>query len=161
MARPGVIAKYTEPIEDLADQVEPPQTRDRYPRMHARGMWVTRSLTVLCVIVLSGCVANETVAQAEALTGGRVANGKELIYSFACGSCHTIPGIADAKGTVGPPLEGFASRVYIAGSLMNTTDNLLRWVRNPPQIKPGNAMPDLGVTDEQGRHIAAYLYTLH
>ncbi len=122
---------------------------------------VAQCLVILCTVAFSGCTKNGTVVQAEALTGGDVAAGKKLIYSFACGSCHVIPGIANAVGTVGPPLQGFASRVYIAGSLVNTPDNLSRWIKHPPQIKPGSAMPDLGVSDEQVRHIAAYLYTLH
>lgn len=114
---------------------------------------------LIYVIVLSGCAANPAV-QAEAVTGGRAATGKELIYAYDCGSCHSIPGIPDAMGTAGPPLQGFASRSYIAGSFMNTRENLFLWIKNPPHMKPGNAMPDLGASDEQIRHIVAYLYTL-
>ena len=44
--------------------------------------------------------------------------------------------------------------------LRNTPDNLVRWMRNPQSVVPGNAMPDMGVTEAQARDIAAYLYTL-
>jgi hypothetical protein len=50
---------------------------------------------------------------------------------------------------------------YIAGRLSNTEENLMLWIQNPQQIDPGNAMPDLGVTQEEARDIAAYLYDYH
>jgi len=49
----------------------------------------------------------------------------------------------------------------IAGELPNTPDNLIRWLENPKAIEPKNAMPDLGLSQEQATDIAAYLYTLH
>jgi cytochrome c1 len=44
--------------------------------------------------------------------------------------------------------------------LRNTPDNLTRWVRNPQQIVPGNAMPDMGLSEAEARDVTAYLYTL-
>ncbi len=94
------------------------------------------------------------------MTGGNAHVGRHLVYSYGCGSCHVIPGIAEANGVVGPTLQGFASRVYIAGSLTNEPENLFLWVTKPQRVIPGNAMPDLGVTEPQSHDIAAYLYTL-
>jgi cytochrome c1 len=37
---------------------------------------------------------------------------------------------------------------------------MIAWLRNPQKILPGNAMPDMQLTQEQARDIAAYLYTL-
>jgi len=37
---------------------------------------------------------------------------------------------------------------------------MMSWVQHPRRINPRTAMPDTGVTDEDVRHIAAYLYTL-
>ena len=68
--------------------------------------------------------------------------------------------MAEAKGSIGPTLQGFGSRNYIAGLLVNTPENLSRWVSKPQEVDPGNAMPNLGVTERQGRDIAAYLYSL-
>lgn len=48
----------------------------------------------------------------------------------------------------------------IAGELPNTPDNLVRWIKDPKLVEPGTAMPDLGLSDEQARDVAAYLYTL-
>jgi len=88
------------------------------------------------------------------------ARGKVALQQHACTGCHLIPGVVGANSLVGPPLKGMARRVYIAGSLPNTPENLIRWIHNPQQISPGSAMPDLGVTEQDARDIAAYLYTL-
>jgi cytochrome c1 len=48
----------------------------------------------------------------------------------------------------------------LAGNLPNTPENLVRWIRQPQTIKPGNVMPDLGIGVRDARDIAAYLYTL-
>jgi cytochrome c1 len=61
---------------------------------------------------------------------------------------------------VGPPLTSFARRTYIAGEVPNTLEYLVRWIEMPQAIEPGTAMPNLGVTEDQARDIAAYLYTL-
>jgi hypothetical protein len=37
---------------------------------------------------------------------------------------------------------------------------LIRWIRRPQEVVPGNAMPDLGVTEHDGRDTVASLYTL-
>ena len=87
--------------------------------------------------------------------------GADLISSHGCGSCHVIPGIRDADGTVGPPLTDFSDRGYIAGELPNNGDNLIRWIMDPRDVEPGTAMPDLGLTESQARDVAAYLFTLH
>lgn len=116
-------------------------------------------LLAIFALALSACGGRETVL-AENVTAGNAAIGQHLIYTYGCGSCHIIPGIAEAKGTVGPPLQGFASRIYMAGSLVNTPENLIHWITKPQEINPGTAMPDLGVTEQQAHDIAAYLYTL-
>ena len=94
------------------------------------------------------------------LTGGDARQGARLIRDFGCGSCHTIPGIRAASGVVGPPLYFWSRRVFIAGELPNTPENLIRWVRDPPSVEPGTAMPVLGLDERQARDVAAYLYTL-
>jgi cytochrome c2 len=93
-------------------------------------------------------------------TGGDPAHGAALIRDYGCGSCHQIPGIAGADGLVGPPLSNIGVRVYLAGMLRNTPDNLTFWLRHPQQVVPGNVMPDMGMTAPDARDIAAYLYTL-
>jgi cytochrome c1 len=68
--------------------------------------------------------------------------------------------VGGPQGQVGPPLTGLSGRVYLAGALPNTPENLVRWIRHPQEIRRPNVMPEMGVTEEDGRDIAAYLYTL-
>jgi cytochrome c oxidase subunit 2 len=73
--------------------------------------------------------------------------------------CHTITGIS--AGQIGPDLTHFASRKRFAGSLMESTpDNIAKWIENPDHMKPGALMPNLGMTGEQSKAIAAYLLSL-
>ena len=83
----------------------------------------------------------------------------ELIRYYGCGTCHQIPGVPSAHGLVGPPLSKLKSRTYIGGVLTNTLENLTRWIRNPREIAPKTAMPDVGVSEADAKVIAAYLYT--
>ena len=92
--------------------------------------------------------------------GGNPQNGKLLLRQFTCGSCHVIPGVAAANGRVGPPLSGVAGRVYLAGVLPNTPQNMVEFIRAPQKADPKTAMPDMGVTEEHARDMVAYLYTL-
>lgn len=72
-----------------------------------------------------------------------------------------MPGVTGSSTRVGPPLDGFVSRALVAGKLPRTTDNIVRWLRHTQQVKPGTAMPTLGVTEQDARDMAAYLETLY
>ena len=85
--------------------------------------------------------------------------GKTIFTQSACVGCHTITGIS--AGHIGPDLTHFASRTRFAGSLMESTpDNLVKWIENPDHMKPGALMPNLGMTGEQSKALAAYLLSL-
>jgi cytochrome c551/c552 len=112
-----------------------------------------------CVLLSASCVSNDR-AQAASITGGNPARGPALIGYYGCGSCHEIPGIRDADGLVGPPLRRIALRAYLAGVLPNTPENMVRWIREPRAVEEHTVMPDMNVTEEDARHIAAFLYTL-
>src|SRR5690349_10369474 len=115
----------------------------------------------LLLAVGAGCRGTNPEVPAVYAAGlGDVAHGRVLIEAYGCGVCHTIPGVRGARGTTASPLLWFAERSYIAGEVPNTPDNLVRWLRDPRDIEPRTAMPALGVTDEQARDIAAYLYTV-
>jgi cytochrome c2 len=92
--------------------------------------------------------------------GGNADRGPEAMQRYGCGSCHSIPGVRGANAKVGPPLSGLSERSFIAGRLPNSAENLINWIQHPQEVDPGNAMPSMGVTDEDARDIAAYLYTL-
>jgi cytochrome c len=100
------------------------------------------------------------VSYVKHITGGDPETGRVKIRNYGCQACHTIPGVTGADAWVGPPLMHWSRRVFIAGELPNTPENLSRWLQHPPQIEPKTAMPDMGVTEQDSRDIAAYLYTL-
>jgi cytochrome c oxidase assembly factor CtaG/cytochrome c2 len=103
----------------------------------------------------------DRIAEAKQITGGGEPDrGKTAIRQYGCGTCHTIPGVPGATATVGPPLDKMAMRGYLAGRLPNTPRNLMMWIRRPRSVDPKTAMPDMGVTERDGRDIAAYLLTL-
>jgi len=106
-----------------------------------------------------GLDASDTSWQeAAALTGGDPRVGRVLIRDYGCGSCHTVPGVAGADARVGPPLTGLSQRMYIAGVLPNEPNNLVRWIVDPPAVDSLTAMPRVGVSEQEARDIAAYLY---
>ncbi len=128
---------------------------------------MTRALIILTTaavaLSLSSCsrLSSQQVHDAYIVTGGGNARaGRQDIRKYGCNACHTIPGIAGARGLVGPPLDGIASREYIAGELQNTPENLMKWIQHPHQVEPHTVMPDMNVSDQDSRDIAAYLYTL-
>jgi cytochrome c2 len=116
-------------------------------------------------VLLSGCSdaqqpAEQNSFDARRIVNGDVMKGRELIAAVGCGACHKIPGIPGAVGIVGPPLNTFARRTYIAGTVPNEPATLVTWVRNAPSLVPQTAMPQLPISHEDAMHIAAYLYTL-
>jgi cytochrome c2 len=93
------------------------------------------------------------------LSGGDPHRGAAAIRTYGCGTCHVVPGVRGATGTVGPPLAGIAQRAYIGGVLTNTPENLVRWLQDPPSVDPKTAMPNVGVTYQDAVDIAGYLYS--
>lgn len=117
-----------------------------------------RTAALLLGAALGGC--SDAYEDAARMTGGDPYQGRVLIRKYGCASCHVIPGIEGARGAIGPPLNGIASRTYLAGQLPNTPGNMMRWIQDPQSIARGTAMPDSGMDTPEARHIAAYLYTL-
>jgi cytochrome c oxidase subunit 2 len=85
--------------------------------------------------------------------------GKSLYAQSACVGCHTIAGVSG--GEIGPNLTHFGSRKTLAANMMpNTPQNVARWIENPDHVKPGARMPNLGITGDQSKALAAYLLSL-
>ena len=116
------------------------------------------------VLVLASTIAliachDEATKWSRALTGGDPARGKLALSTYGCIACHTIPGVPGSNALTAPPLIGISQRSHLAGMLENTPENLERWIQHPRQVNPRTAMPEQGVTDQDARDIAAYLYT--
>jgi cytochrome c1 len=127
------------------------------PRRPSRTIGISAAATALSVLV-AGCGSQPGPPKRPTI--GDAHRGAVVITRSGCGSCHEIPGIQHAVGLVGPPLDHFSRRTIIAGLLPNTAPNLVRWIRFPQAVVPGNAMPNGGLTDAQARDVAAYLYGL-
>jgi len=86
--------------------------------------------------------------------------GQYVFEHEACISCHTVAGTV-ATGRYGPDLTHLMSRETIAsGAVPNTKENLLSWINDPSQMKPGSLMPAMHLSDRQNQQITAYLMTL-
>lgn len=127
------------------------------------------------------------VAQADTARGGAQApagaasmeeQGRQIFLSRSCIACHAIANTT-ARGLLGPNLTRFGSRPTIgAGALPNTVENLERWITNPRAVKAGTMMPGTqagapppgnpagepfpatGLSADEVRAVAAYLFSL-
>lgn len=119
-------------------------------------------LIALCVgtaALLSGCAADTPGRRPVVVVGGDAARGQEAVVRYGCTSCHAIPGVRSLDhDRIAPDLTGFDQRYYIAGQIPNRPQELITWLQNPTAITPGTLMPDMGVTEQDARDIAAYLY---
>jgi cytochrome c2 len=104
-------------------------------------------------------VRSQVRSHAAAITGGDPERGEAMFVEYGCGSCHAAQNVRTATGNVGPPLDGIATRVIVAGHLANNPANMEHWIRDPQQVSPGTAMPDLNVSQGDARDITAFLYT--
>ncbi|GGG16240.1 cytochrome c oxidase subunit II [Paenibacillus abyssi] len=87
------------------------------------------------------------------------------LFASQCLTCHAV---GDKGGTIYPNLTGMGDRLAVAGFLINTDDpqyknegtvydNLVRWIADPQEVKPGNNMPKVDLTQQEIEAIAKYL----
>jgi cytochrome c len=102
----------------------------------------------------------ERTRAATAMTGGDPRAGLTAMGRHGCGACHEVPGLAEAAGRVGPPLDKVATRAFIGGTLPNQPAAMAQFIARPQHVQPQGGMPDMPLTPSEARDIAAYLYTL-
>lgn len=125
---------------------------------------VVRVLATMLAMVFATAACSKRPAPTPmmaTIAGADPERGKAAIERYGCTACHAIPGIPGHASNIGPPLDGIAGRVYLAGVLPNIPDRMVRWLRNPPEVDPATAMPNMGISEAEAKDIAAYLYTLH
>jgi cytochrome c oxidase subunit 2 len=84
----------------------------------------------------------------------------DALFDDKCGSCHTVRGTR-AIGNTGPDLTHVASRTSLAAlTIRNSREHLRDWLRHTQQVKPGNPMPDVALTDAQVARLVSYLESL-
>lgn len=112
---------------------------------------------LVCAALASGCAKEEPVSR---VVGGDPERGRLLVQQYQCAACHFIPEVQGPNGDAGPSLQYMGRLSYIAGSIPNQPENMIRFLQNPPAVKPGTLMPALGITDDEARHMAAFMYSL-
>lgn len=86
--------------------------------------------------------------------------GFATFQQAGCVACHAVRGTT-AAGTQGPDLTHVGSRTRIAsGVLDNNEENLKKWLKDPPGVKPGSKMPNLNLSDDQVQQLSTWLLAL-
>lgn len=102
-------------------------------------------------------VANQ---KAPAVERPEVAAGRQAFFDTSCINCHTI-GDSLARGSFGPDLTHLMSRQTLgAGVAPLNPETLLRWMRDPQEMKQGCLMPNMLLTEQEVNEITNYLLTL-
>lgn len=122
---------------------------------------LVRLIAVTCagIILIAGCQGDDP--EPIEVEGGDPETGAQLIREYGCGECHLIPDIEGADGGDAPGLQLWPNRAFVAGGLENNPENTRRFIQNPDEIRPGTEMPDLGLSEQEARHITSYLFTLN
>jgi cytochrome c len=119
----------------------------------------------LLILLLAACNRGEEPAAATAPAAppaiGNPERGKLLAAQHGCNVCHVIPGVEGPQGSLGPSLQGVASRPMISyDTVPNTPANLVQYIQQPATLNPASSMPPLGVAPGDAQDIAAFLMTL-
>jgi cytochrome c5 len=96
---------------------------------------------------------------------GDASEGRVVLDTHGCGSCHTFGGVAPLRASPLPiALEAkeFANAATLAPDLRFTRDRyrraaLVRWLLSPSSIKADAMMPAIPLSESEARDAAAYL----
>ena len=91
---------------------------------------------------------------------GEFAEAHALFRSKGCIACHIAPGIPEAVGTIGPDLNGLASRAMIADVMELSEENLAKWIHDPVAMKPDTVMLNVGLSDPEVETLVTWLLSL-
>ena len=117
-------------------------------------------LLAVCAMASSWVQAQDRTAPAPSADRIGIERGKALLAQYQCGSCHAIPDVPKSRGLVAQPLDAWSQRSYIAGRVPNRPDTLVQWIMAPQALVPGTAMPSMGVSADDARAMAAFLFSL-
>jgi cytochrome c len=113
-------------------------------------------MVLVAMFAMGGCRGAEQ--EARAVTGGDPARGRQALRLYGCHTCHTIAGVPGAHGMIGPVLDRMSRRASSAGRPADLSARI-QWIRDPQGIGGPTVMPNMGVSEQDARDIAAYLYT--
>lgn len=126
----------------------------------------SKFLALLCVVTLMVGFNfvrfgfhRQPVAPTWSVADGNARRGPDVMAKYGCAACHIVPGASATTATVGPRLDQLSSQLFLAGTLPNTPESFVMWVQNPQELRPGTAMPELQVADQDARDLAAFFYS--
>ena len=132
--------------------------------------WATLALAAIMAVIATAAslgavyymqqAAGRDFEAARRLVGGDPEKGLTAMKRYGCAACHTIPGLAGARGMVGPTLAGFSTRPLMPDGMQKTPELVIQWIVNPIGVDPKATMPAVGVTETDARDIATYLFAL-
>ncbi|MGH7608128.1 MAG: c-type cytochrome, partial [Gemmatimonadales bacterium] len=106
-------------------------------------------------------VAAQRRAPAPPPAGSVAERGRRVFARSACIACHTVAGVPQARGTIGPDLTHVGGRSTIAAGLFPNRPEYLRpWIVNAPALKPGALMTPQALSDADLEALVAYLMSL-
>ncbi len=90
-----------------------------------------------------------TPALAGPAAGGDPARGRALFTARNCNLCHKVGG---RGGSLASSLDRIGARL--------SADRMFRMLRDPRTANPEGHMPNPNVSEDEARHLAAYMATL-
>ena len=148
--RPAWVMAYLLSPRDLRPHLAPTMPRLDLSREQARDIatYLTQG---------AGAVAASTVKVTP--DAGQVAHGKQLMSERACTGCHQMTG----SGLAAPPqveptprTQGLAPDLRFARERAEPAA-LAQWLLDPTRVKHDAAMPNLALTPDDARDLAAFL----
>ena len=112
---------------------------------------------IIIILSLSACEPHGKIASEQSLDADELSLAKKLFVAKGCASCHQFSPMVQASGQVGPPLDDYYRRSYIAGVLPNTYENLSKWLLEPKQYHTNSAMPATKLTPDEAKLLSYYL----
>jgi cytochrome c oxidase subunit 2 len=104
-------------------------------------------------------VARQRGGVEAAARGSLEERGLQVYRRSPCVACHALEGVSAAL--IGPDLSHVGGRTTIASGLLpNTAENLTRWIRDAPSVKPGALMPPMPLSDDDLTAVVAFLRSL-
>ena len=126
--------------------------------------WAAATLVAVLIMGLASAWVyrdQRVERQTDLATGGVAERAIPIMLANGCAGCHTISGVPGAQGQAGPKLDATLSkRLYLAGVIPNTRENMIRWLRSSREVVPHTVMPSTGISEQEARDVAAYLYAI-
>ncbi len=133
----------------------------RGPRKPAAFTLLPLILVLLLALSACGWLRSFNFERGARMTGGDPEAGRKKLGQHSCISCHVIPGVPKADGTIAPTLAHWYWHRTLLGSYPNTPENMEKWLEKPTRLKPNTNMPDTSASPQDSRDMAAYLFSIN